>query len=162
MDIKFLFSKNKLIGSYIIRLCSYWVNNIGFTFDNTPSHVAILIDDIYVIESVMSDGVRIIPYNKWLERNILISKIEADNFKECPKDLMFEMWGKSYDNKGLFYFAICVLKNKLFNTPLPKTNIFEQEDRFFCTEFASRIYDGDTGSMRTPLQLMKIIQDGQI
>lgn len=157
-----LFSKKHTFGSYLIRQGSYWVNDHSYSFNEVPSHVAVLIDDTYVIESIIHDGVRIIPYNKWLERNIEIIKIPINKIQETPKSLMFEMWGKSYDNKGLFYFAICVLKNKLFNTPLPKTNIYEQEDSFFCTEFASRIYDGDTGSMRTPLQLMKIIQDGQI
>ena len=49
------------------------------------------------------------------------------------------------------------IKNKIFKTPLPEINKWEQENCYFCTEFASRIYDGNTGSMRTPLQLMELI-----
>lgn len=157
MDIKFLFSKNSKIGSYIIRFGSYWIDDYGFTFNNTPSHVAILIDDTYVVESVMHGGVRIIPYNKWLEINTEIMKIKADNIVECPRDLMFEMWGKPYDIKGLLYFSIIILKYKLLKTPIPEKNKCEQEHAYFCTEFASRIYDGDTGSMRTPAELMRLI-----
>lgn len=146
-----------MIGSYIIRFGSYLVDDYGFTFNNTPSHVAILIDETYVIESVMSNGVRIIPYNKWLELNTEIMKIKAPSYVEHPKDLMFEMWGKKYDKKGILYFALSILNYKLFKKEIPKLNKYEQEDAYFCTEFASRIYDGNTGSMRTPAQLMGLI-----
>lgn len=157
MKIQYLFSKNKKIGSYLIRLGSYWINNYDFTFNNTPSHVAILIDETYVIESIMSGGVRIIPYNKWLEHNIEILKINSDICTEHPRDLMFEMWGKPYDTLGILRFAIDILRLKLFNIELPIKNQWEREDYFFCTEFASRIFDGDTGSTRTPNQLMRLI-----
>lgn len=157
MELHYLFSKNNLIGSKLIRLGSYWVDDCGFTFNNTPSHVAILIDETYVIESVMHGGVRIIPYNKWLEINVEIMKIKAPSYVEHPKDLMFEMWGKKYDKKGILYFTLAILNHKIFQKELPSINKCEQDDAYFCTEFASRIYDGNTGSMRTPAQLMRLI-----
>jgi hypothetical protein len=155
--IHYLFSKNQKIGSYIIRLGSYLVNDYDFDFNNIPSHVAVLVDDTYVIESVMSGGVRIIPYNHWLEHNTQIMKLSANSIIECPRDLMFEMWGKPYDKVGILRFAIDIVVSKLFKLPMPDKNEWEQEDAFFCTEFASRIYDGDTGSTRTPVQLMRMI-----
>lgn len=156
INIHYLFSKNNKIGSYLIRLGSYFVNR-NVDFNDIPSHVAVLIDDTYVIESVMHGGVRIIPYNKWLEINIEINKIKADKYVEHPRDLMFEMWGKEYDMKGILYFTCCIIKHKLFGTPIPLENKWEQENKYFCTEFASRIYDGNTGSMRTPLSLRELI-----
>jgi hypothetical protein len=155
--ITYLFSKNKKIGSHIIRLGSYLINNYDFDFNNIPSHVAILIDETYVVESVMSCGVRIIPYNHWLEHNIQIMKLAANSIVEQPRDLMFEMWGKPYDKLGVLRFAIDILVSKLFKLPMTDKNEWEQEDSFFCTEFASRIYDGNTGSTRTPVQLMRMI-----
>lgn len=157
MKIQYLFSKNKKIGSYLIRFGSYLISKTKINYKIIPSHVAVLIDDTYVIESVMHGGVRIIPYNKWLEVNIEIHKLDAKTITEHPKDLMFEMWGKKYDFKGILYFTCCIIKNKIFKTPLPEINKWEQENCYFCTEFASRIYDGNTGSMRTPLQLMELI-----
>lgn len=157
MKIQYLFSKNKKIGSYLIRFGSYLINPSPIVYNSIPSHVAVLIDDTYVVESVMHGGVRIIPYNKWLEINTEVNKITATGIIEHPRDLMFEMWGKSYDFKGILYFTYCIIKTKLFNTSMPIINKYEQEDCYFCTEFASRIYDGNTGSMRTPLQLMELI-----
>lgn len=157
MTIHYLFSKNKLIGSHIIRFGSFLINSYGFEYNNTPSHVAVLLDETYVVESVMCSGVRIIPYNKWLEINTEIMKIKAGSCSEHPRDLMFEMWGKPYDKKGILRFAYDIIKSKLMGSVLPSKNKCEQEDAFFCTEFASRIYDGDTGSMRTPSNLMRLI-----
>lgn len=157
MEIHYLFSKNKKIGSFIIRLGSFLVDSYDFTFNNIPSHVAVLIDETYVIESVMSGGVRIIPYNKWLEHNTQVMKIKAGCHVEHPKDLMFEMWGKPYDKLGILRFAIDIVMSKVLCRPMPLKNKWEQEDAFFCTEFASRIYDGDSGSTRTPVQLMRMI-----
>lgn len=157
MEIYYLFSKNTQIGSYIIRLGSYWANNYDFTLNNIPSHVAVLIDNTYVIESVICCGVRIIPYNKWLEINTEVMKIKAGSYSEHPRDLMFEMWGKKYDKLGILRFAYEILKSKITGKEMPEHNAAEQEDAFFCTEFASRIYDGNTGSMRTPVNLMRLI-----
>jgi hypothetical protein len=162
MELRYLFSRNTSIGSYLIRLGSLWIDPCDFQFNDIPSHAAVLIDDTYVIESVMLGGVRIIPYNKWLEHNTEVMSIPAPSFSEHPRDLMFEMWGKKYDKLGIMYFAVSILKNKLFGIPMPKQNKCEQEDCYFCTEFASRIYDGNTGSMRTPVQLMRLIKGQQL
>lgn len=160
MGIAYLFSKNKLIGSTIIRAGTCWVSNEGFSFDQVPSHAAVLIDETWVIESVMHGGVRIVPYKQWKEINQEIFKLVPKAApKEHYKDLLFEMWGKKYDKKGILFFAWSILKYKLFNTPMPEINAWEQEDKFFCTEFASRSYDGTTGSMRSPAQLARIIID---
>mgnify|MGYP006921285106 CR=1 FL=1 len=56
MKIHYLFSRNKKVGSRLISWASsFFVKDLG---KNIPSHIAILIDDRFVIESVLEGGVR--------------------------------------------------------------------------------------------------------
>ena len=157
MKIDYLFSRNSLIGSRLICWGSAFLTE---GLEKVPSHVAILLDDSFVIESTMTSGVRVIPYNKWLEINEELYKIPTENRTiNDVKELLFEMWGKKYDKCGLFYFGWCVLKFMLFKDPIPCINRREREDYFFCTEFAGRLA-GHNYSMTTPAMLCKRMLNG--
>lgn len=158
MSYHYLFSKNNKIGSKVIS----WVSSL-FKQDITnldpnkiPSHVAVLIDECLVIESTLDTGVRIIPYNKWKELNEELYKIECiqskNKLSEVKKQLLFEMWGKKYDWKGILYFAKCMLMYYFFKKPLPNHNKWERENYYFCTEFAARLTNYNY-SMTTPAKM---------
>lgn len=168
MTYHYLFSKNKKIGSRFIAWgSSFFKEDIDQLTNGIPSHVAVLINECLVIESTLSTGVRIIPYNKWKEINEELYKIkciqEYNNLEEKKKELLFEMWGKKYDYIGILYFAKAVLKYLLFNVPLPKQNKWEREDYFFCTEFAARLANYNY-SMTTPAKMcnefLKMLSNG--
>lgn len=157
MKVDYLFSRNHLIGS---RLICWGSSFLTKDLEKIPSHVAILLDDAFVIESTMSSGVRVIPYNKWLEINEELYKIPSeDRDLQNIKELLFEMWGKKYDKLGLIYFGWCVLKFMLFNTRIPCVNKYEREDYFFCTEFAGRLASHNY-SMTTPAMLCERMLNG--
>lgn len=152
--IEILFSNNQLIGSRTISwLSSFDVKDMK----DVPSHTAVLINETLVIESVFK-GVRIIPYKKWKEINNEIAKIPLDAVKketgEDLRDLLFEMWGKKYDFKGLLYFTWCGIEFILLNREIPKENKWEREDYFFCSEFVGRLV-GANYSMTSPARMLR-------
>lgn len=157
MTYHYLFSKNKKLGSKLIAWGSgLFKEDITELNNKIPSHVAVLINNCLVIESTLTTGVRIIPYNKWKEINEELFKIKCiqsyNDLEAKKKELLFEMWGKKYDWFGILYFGKCMLLKWLFNRPLPSKNIYEREDYFFCTEFAARL-SGYDYSMTTPAKM---------
>lgn len=168
MSYYYLFSRNKKLGSKLIAWAgSLFKEDISELDNKIPSHIAVLINDCLVIESTLTTGVRIIPYNKWLEINEELFKIKCiqsyDNLEMKKKELLFEMWGKKYDYIGIVYFAKCIIKRLLFKSSLPSSNQWEQEDKYFCTEFAARL-SGYDYSMTTPAKMcndfLKITKNG--
>lgn len=160
MKIDYLFSHNKKIGSHLI---SWGSSLLTKGLKDYPSHVAILLDDTFVLESVLSSGVRIAPYSQWKLINTELYKIPHTFTNEkCEqlKDLMFEVWNKKYDWLGITYFGYCILKYFLFKISLPTVNKWEQEDKYFCTEFAGRL-SGHNYSMITPAMLYIEMLEGK-
>ena len=154
MKVDYLFSRNKHLGSKII---SWGSSLVVKGLNKYPSHVAVLLDDTFVIESTMLTGVRLIPYEQWKKINEEVYKISCER-GDCPifviQELLFEMWGKKYDKLGLIWFGLQILKKVLFNIPIPNKNEWEQEDKFFCTEFAGRLAGKDY-SMTSPAEILK-------
>jgi hypothetical protein len=157
----YLFSRNKKCGSKLIswssKLFTSHVKNVDPL--KIPSHVAVLIDETYVIESTLTTGVRIIPYNKWKLINEELYKIPKAGKGECHKCLLFEVWGKKYDWFGIGYFMYQITKHLLFKTELPNKNKWERENYFFCTEFAARL-EGYNYSMTTPAKMCNDLLEG--
>lgn len=155
MKVDYLFSRNEKIGSKLIAWgSSLFPDHTTMLNGNIPSHVAVLLNDTFVIEAVASQGVRIIPYTEWLKHNELLFEIpcRAKNTMETVQELLFEMYGKKYDWLGILFFTHAMIENYLFGTILPKTNKWEREDYFFCTEFAARL-KGYNYSMTTPAKM---------
>jgi len=170
MTYHYVFSRNKKIGSKIISWSSSLLKNDVKNLDinKIPSHVAVLIDDCIVIESTLTTGVRIIPYNKWLEINEELYKIKciqsSQHLNSKKKELLFEMWGKKYDWFGILYFAKCIFLHYFFGKKLPNENKWERENYFFCTEFAARLTNYNY-SMTTPAKMcndfLEILSNGK-
>lgn len=155
MKIEYIFSRNEKNGSKLISWGSSLFPEQISNLDKhkIPSHVAILLDDIFIIESTLSTGVRVIPISEWLKHNELLYNIPFENEPiETVRDLLFEMYGKAYDWFGIIYFGYCMFKYYFFGSIMPKVNKYEREDYFFCTEFAGRLI-GYNYSMTTPAKL---------
>lgn len=154
MKVSYLFSNNKKIGSKII---SWGSSLLVKGLEEYPSHVAVLLDETFVIESTVKTGVRLVPYEQWKKINNEICKIPC-KIEDYPlplvQELLFEVWGKKYDKLGLIFFGWQILKHWLFKTPIAIKNEWEQEDRFFCTEFAGRVAGKDY-SMTSPAEMLQ-------
>jgi len=159
VQLYFLFSRNKKCGSKLIAWGSSLFPTHVTNLKEIPSHVAVLVEDTFVIESTLTTGVRVVPYNKWKQINEELYKIEYKQTGECISSLLFEIWGKKYDWFGILYFGYCMFKHYLFNSQLPSKNIWERENYFFCTEFAARLGNHNY-SMTTPAKMCNDLLEG--
>jgi hypothetical protein len=150
VKVYYLFSRNKKVGSRLIA----WASGLLLEMDKVPSHVAL--DQKFVAESVLNAGVRLIPYESWLKLNEECYKVSCSTaFKDANEvfAVLADIWGKSYDWKGLTFFALCFLKHLLFKIPFPKENAWQDDDSYFCTEAAARLSGYDKHSMTTPAKM---------
>lgn len=154
MTVRALFSYNHKIGSYLIRAGSYLFDTSALTWANIPSHTALLVNDYWVIESVMHGGVRVVPYSNWKSINIQVASCPVTEFAENPTDLLTEIWGRSYDKLGLLYFVYAILRTKIFAKNMPVQNKFENDNKFFCVELVGRCLGIANYSTITPAELM--------
>ncbi len=155
MKVEYVFSRNEKIGSKAIAWGSaLFPDHVSLLDNKIPSHVAVLLDETFIIEAVFSGGVRIIPYSEWLKHNEMLHRIEEKSVVTIAlvQELLFEMYGKKYDWFGILYFGWSMAKHYILGKQLPKTNKWEREDYFFCTEFAARL-KGYNYAMTTPAKM---------
>lgn len=157
--VHYLFSKNSKIGSRLIRwgtafLCP-WVK-----YEDVPSHVAILVDGKWVLESTLTTGVRIIPYSTWKQINTEICKLQCLQEREFSniKDFYRAIELKTYDYPGILYFSWRIILKKLFNIDLPKENKWQSDDKYFCSEVIGKMTGLDY-QMTSPVQLQEMIKE---
>lgn len=157
VQIHYLFSNNEQIGSKLIQ----WGTSHQHKLPQTPSHVALLINDRWVFESTLFTGIRVIPYKKWLEINQEVFKIKCIKKREYThiKKLYKEIKDKYYDWPGIVYLGFWLILNKIFKIKVPKINRFEQKCLYFCCEGVAELLElGDYG-MKTPADMLVEIQD---
>lgn len=137
MQISFIFSHRHQIGSKLISWAAKFEN---LNLKKNPSHAAILVNNRFVIESVMGRGVRIVPYFKWVEINQELYRIEYNDIsRELFDGVLLTAWGKKYDWLGIVYFAYRYLLLALFKIPLPQKNKLERASHVFCTELIGKL-----------------------
>lgn len=154
MNVKlyYLFSNNKKIGS---KLISWGTSFLVPKMSSVPSHIALLINDKYVFESTMAQGVRVVFYKDWLSINNEVAKIQCkkDRTFEEIKSILKPLKNKSYDYLGVVYFGWRVFLNMLFKLKMPKINKLQSDKKYFCSEAVSTI-TGIDSQMLSPVELM--------
>lgn len=154
VDIKFIFSKNNKIGS---KLISWGSSFLPLKIQKIPSHVAILINDQIVLESVLGPGCRMVPYDSWKEINQELYKVNGDSVSlDLITKFYHDNWGVGYDYKGILYFSYALLFHKFFKTPVPKINKWNDPEKMFCTEIAGKLKNIDT-QMMTPAKFCETL-----
>lgn len=158
MKVDLLFSRNKKCGSKLIAWASALLVK---DLEKVPSHVAVLLDDNFVIEAVLHGGVRMLPFSQWLQINELCYRIPGGekSSEEVAKEYE-SCWGKSYDWLGLCFFGLCFIKHLLFGTPFPKENAWQKDDAFFCIEFAAGLSNYKKFDMTTPAKMCSDLLKG--
>ena len=149
--MKVVFSKNDLIGSYVIRLLSNDHARLG----DTPSHMALIFWDSLVIESVIGDGVRLNFYPTFLKKNKIVAEFEMINSdsKSNYNLVASKFHGRKYDYLGVLWFALQIILHKVFKVKLKK-NPFSSNTALFCNEVIEPLLGYSVSSM-TPYQLLK-------
>lgn len=152
VKIDYIFSKNKKIGSFIIRLGTYGLSKKLFKY--TPSHVAILVNNKWVLESTLESGVRVISYKKWLEINEEVFKIRCDKLKDFEniKIKFKKLKNKKYDYLGILYLSWRIFLKLIFKRSIPQKNKWHKENRYFCSEVIGKI-QGINYEMTSPTEI---------
>lgn len=157
VKVTYLFSKNDKIGSKLISWASGLLIKDLITI---PSHMAILIqfkgsNDAIVLESVLSSGVRIVPYDSWKKINTICYRFTINQV--MPLDQVFKIidgyWGKKYDWAGIAFFALCFIKYILFKCDFPDNNAWQSDNKYFCNELGGVISGYNKYSMTTPAKM---------
>lgn len=152
VTVHYLFSKNKKIGS---RAIAWGTKHRNETKRETPSHIALLINNKWVFESTLETGIRIIGYNEWKTINTEVAKICDNNTHDYSeiKEMFKELKNKKYDWCGVLFLTLCLIPNKLFGTKMPKDNKFAQDHKYFCCEVIGKLLDVDY-DMKCPIDIM--------
>jgi len=158
--IKYLFTRNDLIGS---KLISGVTKRDYQKTSDTPSHFAILFNDRWVLHSNFANGVHIEPYYFFKKRNQVITSLRDTTCKMCAIEcqLLFDQltrkaYGLKYDWPAILYFAYRIILRWIFKLPIPDKNKWEAEDKWFCNEIFELVIGRDI-SMQTPNDLMMIL-----
>jgi hypothetical protein len=155
VQLHFLFSRNHKLGS---KLISWGTHSLNPRQEPTPSHIALLVNKRWVFESTLSDGVRIVSYKKWLEINEEVKCIP------CYKQFTYvdikcefkKLKKKRYDYFGVIYFGYRLVLLKALFIPLPKQNLFNASNKYFCSEAIGKLL-GEDYSMKAPTQLIPLL-----
>jgi hypothetical protein len=152
MKVEYLFSRNKKMGSKLIAWASSF-EDVGL--QDNPSHIAVLVDCTWVFESTLTSGVRVVPYKQWKQINEELYRIPCIvNIRDSGETLSkaAELWNMKYDWFGVLFFAWRYLGLILLNKPLPQKNRWEDENKYFCTEFIAKLTN-ENYSMKSPARI---------
>lgn len=155
VKVQYLFSQNDLIGSKAI----VWGTRHEFPElkkEETPSHVAILINEKWVFESTLETGVRVIGYTEWSKKNREVAKIDCTlehRYYEDIKAMFKALKEKKYDWGGAVYLGFCLGANKACNVEIPKENKWHREHKYFCCEVMAEMTGLDY-QMSSPVKVM--------
>lgn len=149
-SLHYLWSKKDRWGSKLIS----WASNETTPLENTPAHVALLVNEKWVFESTYSKNVSCISYKRWKEINIEthILKCNQERDYDEVKKVFKDIKGKNYDWLGICYFIWRFLLFFAFKTSMPKKNKWEDPNAYFCCEAVGKI-TGSNYSMKTPAEL---------
>lgn len=149
MKVEYLFSRNSKVGS---KLIAWAASHEDLELDEYPSHIAVLIDELWVLESTFESGVRLLPYKAWQEINEQLYRLPSSVCSSKVLKVSEQIWGHKYDWKGLAYFGFCYVRHIVCGTPFPTKNKWQSERSYFCTELVARLEDKNF-SMTSPARV---------
>lgn len=147
-----LFSYSSKIGGKIIA------NGSAHLAPHLPktSHTALLINGRWVHEATGA-GVNVISYEKWSQIHQEVGRVPlaAREYQEIADQFRL-IRGKKYDYMGVFFLGLCVIPT-FIGLPLPKKNLWESKNKYFCCEVLGYLTDMYYG-MSCPNQIFEKLQ----
>jgi hypothetical protein len=151
-----LFSASNKIGAKVISLGS---SHLAPSIKPSPSHTAVLVNNRWVHESTGHSGVSVLSYDIWETLHTEVGRIELEPrpYQEIA-NMYREIKGKKYDYLGVFFLGLCIVPTFL-GFKLPKKNLWEAGDKYFCCEVLGYL-TAEYYGMCSPVQIMaKLIKD---
>ena len=134
--MRLLFTKNNKIGSRLIM----WGT------EGDCSHFAVEFDDCVVLQSTMHQGVSLTSKNEFIKKNEIVHEIKfnttLENEELVWKPLVKRLAGNvEYDFPALVYWCWCIIKHRIFGSPIPLINKWGDPRKFMCIELSSELPD---------------------
>lgn len=151
--VQYVFSKTKSPGSFLIRDLTQGLTDLEW--NETPSHVSILIKERWIIEATPFGGVKVVPIEKWLESNIMIDRFDCQSVRnyKVVKQKFKSIKGKKYDFPGVIYFGLVIVINGLYSIIPMRDNKWQSDNKFFCSEVIGDLLEIENTDMTSPAQL---------
>jgi hypothetical protein len=151
VKVSYVFSKNTKIGSKLI----VWATRFLAKDPNiVPSHCALLLNNKYILESTLEKGVNVRVFSEWLEHNELVACLDDGIIEyEAIKAQFLGIKNKKYDYPAIVYFGITLLLCKFLGIPIPKRNILQSKNKYFCCEIIGKLNDQNY-QMTSPVEVM--------
>lgn len=148
VSVHALFSHNEKIGSKLIA------NGSAHLAPAQPkcSHVSVLINNRWVHEATGA-GVNVLSYDLWktIHTEVKRVQIEDRDYQEIADQFRI-IQGKKYDYPGVFFLGFCVIPT-FVGVPLPKKNLLESKNKYFCCEVLGFL-TGQYYGMSCPIQII--------
>lgn len=150
VSVDALFSSNHKIGSKIISMGTKHLAKE----ENPCSHIALLVNGRWVHESTMDSGVRVLSLDVWSKINNEVTRrpLTSREYQEIA-NLYRDIKGRKYDWLGIAFFTLAVIPT-FFGFKLCKTNLLQDNDKFFCCEVLGYLTN-KCYSMMAPIQIAK-------
>lgn len=150
-----LFSSSPLIGAQIISKGSA---HLVPEIKPTPSHVAMLINNRWVHESTGKNGVAVLSYDLWktIHKEVGRVQLESRQYQEIA-DKYRDIKSKKYDYLGVLFLGLSIIPTFL-GFKLPKRNLWESKDKYFCCEVLGYLTNMDY-DMSTPVQIFQMLKN---
>lgn len=154
VQVHTIFSHNNMIGSKIIAAGTA---HLAKSINEHVSHVALLVNNRWVHEATGHSGVRVISYDAWSKLNAEVARVQLKDMEyQTLADKFRAIQGKKYDYLGILFFCM-VVPFTFIGLPLPKRNLFESKDKYFCCEVIGSLTNQYYG-MCAPVQILKSLR----
>lgn len=151
----YFFVKKDKCGAKLIR----WGTKLpGQSMEDTPSHMGIVMNGKWSIDSTMFSGVEMDYFPEYIkeykEVAIYQDTEETRNSSEVAAELMTRARRSTYDWKAILYFAWRKACHKFLKVTMPQQNKWEDPNSWFCNEIYE-IVKGKDYSMASPNDVMQ-------
>ena len=128
---------------------SAWSKLICSVLDEPYSHVSVCQDGFVYHSDLL--GVRREPFNSFAKRQSTIVPVEIADIPDITDK--YAKYDKSwYDVGAGLFIGFSFLARKYLRIPLPKSNLWQSNGTFICTEWSTEAL-GEVDSMITPYGL---------
>lgn len=150
----YFFVKKDKVGAKLIR---WGTKRKDQDMQNTPSHMGIVMNGMWSIDSTISNGVEMDYFPEYVKDYEAVAVYRDLGEIRKPGEVAAEIMKKArhakYDWKAVLYFGWRRALEIFFKIPMPKKNKWESKNSWFCNEMYELVR-GDDYSMASPNDVM--------
>jgi hypothetical protein len=160
-----VYTKPKKKSAIVGQLIRFFTKRKDQELGDVPSHMQYVFGKRFSLEAVGSTGVRIGFFPSSIKHNEVIAVFEYNKMTEngwSDKAMVvegaFKYHGLGYDYMSILWFALYLVRQWMFNIPVPSSNNWDNQKRFFCSEMMEFIEEGDQGAVDPNSQMLALPQ----